>query len=58
MTIQERKDVEAPGLTWRGLASRLGRNDRRRPERRLPAGPCHRRHSGGSRNYEREAEGS
>ena len=58
MTIQEgnneRKYMEAPGLTWRGLASRLGLNDRRRPELRLPAGPCQRRQSGGSGNYERE----
>ncbi len=58
MTIREwnneRKYMEAPGLTWRGLASRLGLDDRRRPELRLPAGPGHRLASGGSRNYERE----
>ena len=30
---------EESGLTWRGLASRLSVNDRRRLELRLPAGP-------------------
>ena len=33
---KERKDTDAAGLTWRGLASRLGRKDRRRLALRLP----------------------
>ena len=32
----ERNNMEVAGLTWRGLASRLGRKDRRRLELRLP----------------------
>ena len=42
--------ARVPGLTWRGLASRLGVNDRRLLELRLPAGPGQRRGSGLSTN--------
>ena len=54
----EKNNMEAAGLTWRGLASRLGRKDRRRLELRIPAGPGQQRHSGGNGDYEREGEGS
>ena len=51
MTIKEPNYVErlarASGLTWRGLASRLGVDEHGRPGLRLPAGPCHQRESGG-----------
>ena len=59
MTTQERKYLEgiAPGLTWRGLASRLGVNCQRRPALRLPAGPGQQRESGGNGNPDSGGQG-
>ena len=61
MTIKEPNYVQdlarCPGLTWRGLASRMGVNDRRRLQLRLPAGPAHRRKSGGKGNRAPGANG-
>ena len=60
MTIKEPNYVEGlarvSGLTWRGLASRLGGNDRRR-ELRLPARPGLRRESGGNANRDTGGQG-
>ena len=54
MTIREPNYPEGltqdSGLTWRVLAARLGVNDRRGLELRLPAGPGQRRESGRSAN--------
>ena len=59
MTTQERKYLEgiAQGLTWRGLASRLGVNCQRRPALRLPAGPGRQRESGGNVSHDHDGQG-
>lgn len=61
MTLKEPNYVQdlagCPGLTWRGLASRMGVNDLRRLQLRLPAGPAHRRKSGGKGNRAPGANG-
>ena len=61
MTIKEPNYLEglarAPGLTWRDLASRMGVNDCRRSQLRLPAGPGRRRGSGGSANRDTGGQG-
>ena len=61
MTNQGRNYMEGmarvSGLTWQGLASRLGLNDRRRLELRLPAGPGQRRGSGRSANPDTDRHG-
>ena len=61
MMTQERKYLEgiapAPGLTWRGLASRLGVDGRRRPGLRLPAAPGRQRESGGNGNPDSDGQG-
>jgi len=61
MTIKERNHVEglarAPGLTWRHLASRMGKSDRRGQELPLPAGPGRRRGPGRSANPDPNGQG-
>ena len=61
MTIKEPNYVEGlarvSGLTWRGLASRLDVNDRRRPGLRLPAGPGQQRETGGNGNPGSDGQG-
>jgi len=49
--------ARAPGLTWRDLASRMGVNDRRGLQLRLPAGPGRRRGSGGNANRDHDGHG-
>ena len=62
MTIKEPNYVEGlarvSGLTWRGLASRLGVNCQRRPGLRLPAGPDRQRESGGNVSHGHDGHGS
>ena len=61
MTIKEPNYAQGlarcPGLTWRGLASRMGVNDRRGLELRLPAGRGRRRESGGNDNRHHDGHG-
>ncbi len=61
MTIKEPNYLgglaRAPGLTWRDLASRLGVDDHRGLELRLPAGPGWRRQYGGDANRDHDGHG-
>ncbi len=70
MTTERRQPIDAAlsplplerlrkesGLTWRSLASRMGVNDCRGLQLRLPAGPGRRRESGGNANRDTGGRG-